>query len=82
VWRFLRTGGPGMLAMMGGAPPADGPDHTHGHSGHGAGPQEDPHGRQEPSAGQPGHRHGQQGEGRHGEGRQGEAHGGQSPPGH
>jgi hypothetical protein len=30
VWRFLTTGGPRMLAMMGGAPPADGPDgHSH-----------------------------------------------------
>jgi hypothetical protein len=32
VWRFLTTGGPRMLAMMGGAPP-DGPsDHPHVHS--------------------------------------------------
>jgi hypothetical protein len=30
--RFLRTGGPAMLRMMGGSPVSDGPGHTHGHA--------------------------------------------------
>ncbi|MFD7599414.1 permease [Streptomyces mirabilis] len=36
VWRFLRTGGPAMLRMMGGAPEPDGHGHgTPGAEGHG-----------------------------------------------
>ncbi len=31
VWRFLRTGGREMLAMMGGAPPDAGHEHDHAH---------------------------------------------------
>lgn len=33
LWRFLRTGGSGMLRMMGGSP-GDGHEHDHDHDGH------------------------------------------------
>jgi hypothetical protein len=32
VWRFVRTGGPGMLSMMGGGPPGDAEPHDHHHA--------------------------------------------------
>ncbi|MEU0814945.1 permease [Streptomyces mirabilis] len=57
VWRFLRTGGPAMLRMMGGAPEPDG--HGHGTAGaeghhHGA-PAPGGHGHGTPGAGGHGH---------------------------
>ncbi|MFJ1528994.1 permease [Streptomyces mirabilis] len=57
VWRFLRTGGPAMLRMMGGAPEPDG--HGHGTAGaeghhHGA-PAPEGHGHGTPGAEGHGH---------------------------
>ncbi|KPI04422.1 Protein of unknown function DUF318, transmembrane [Actinobacteria bacterium OK006] len=57
VWRFLRTGGPAMLRMMGGAPESDG--HGHGTAGaeghhHGA-PAPEGHGHGTPGAEGHGH---------------------------
>lgn len=57
VWRFLRTGGPAMLRMMGGAPQPDG--HGHGTAGaeghhHGA-PAPEGHGHGTPGAEGHGH---------------------------
>ncbi|MEN1889812.1 permease [Streptomyces mirabilis] len=76
VWRFLRTGGPAMLRMMGGAPEPDG--HGHGTAGaeghhHGA-PAPGGHGHGTPGA--EGHGHGTPGAEGHGHGTPGaEGHG-------
>ncbi|MFF4723865.1 permease [Streptomyces mirabilis] len=66
VWRFLRTGGPAMLRMMGGAPEPEG--HGHGTAGaeghhHGA-PAPEGHGHGTPGA--EGHGHGTPGAEGHG----------------
>ncbi|GAX49202.1 permease [Streptomyces olivochromogenes] len=64
VWRFLRTGGPAMLRMMGGAPEPEGHRHgTAGAEGHGtAGAEGHHHGAPAPE----GHGHGTPGAEGHG----------------